>query len=216
MSSEAALPAENVTRGRSMRLAVVVLALSLAATAALLARSMRPHPPLPMLGHVPAFQLADEHGAAYGDQAMLGHMTVADFIFTRCNSSCPRLTARMAELQGKLASAHSDVRLVSFSVDPENDTPPVLADYAAKSHADLGRWKFVTGPVNDVVRAVQDGFKISAVKVARGANDYDVTHGDWFVLADAAGNIRGYYPTEEAADFDKLVEDVLRLEKEKR
>jgi hypothetical protein len=43
-----------------------------------------------------------------------------------------------------------------------------------------------------------------------------VTHGDWFVLTDGAGGIRGYYPTDEQADFEKLVTDVERLEKEKR
>ena len=52
--------------------------------------------------------------------------------------------------------------------------------------------------------------------MATGANDYDVTHGDWFVLTDRAGAIRGYYPTEEAADFERLVGDTERLDKETR
>lgn len=216
MNPEVAIPAANPTRARTVRLVVVALALVLAAAAALLARAIRPPPPLPILGHVPTFKLVDERGGTYTDQSMLGHVSVVDFVFTRCTSSCPRLTARMAELQKRLAAEHSGVHLVSFSVDPENDTPAVLLQYAAKTNADLARWSFVTGPVDDVVRAVQDGFKISAVKIARGANDYDVTHGDWFVVTDPSGNIRGYYPTEAQSDFDKLVEDVLRLERESR
>ncbi|HEY6462032.1 MAG TPA: hypothetical protein VIY73_17820, partial [Polyangiaceae bacterium] len=60
------------------------------------------------------------------------------------------------------------------------------------------------------------GFKVSAAKVATGANDYDVTHGDWFVLVDRAGAIRGYYPTEEDADFDRLTADAERLAKDGR
>jgi protein SCO1/2 len=192
------------------------LALVLALTLALVARAMRPQPPLPVLGAVPAFHLVDQHGAPYGNGAMAGHVSVVDFVFTRCPSSCPRLTARMGELQARLKRDGSDARLVSFSVDPENDTPPVLAAYAAKAGADPARWTFVTGPVDDVSRAVVLGFKMSAAKVYTGANDYDVTHGDWFVLTDRAGAIRGYYPTEEAADFERMVGDTERLEKEKR
>jgi len=119
----------------------------------------------------------------------------------------------MGELQSRFARDHSSARLVSFSVDPENDTPPVLLAYATEAGADLARWTFVTGPVDDVMRAVVLGFKVSAAKVSTGANDYDVTHGNWFVLTDRAGVIRGYYPTEEAADFERLVGDTERLER---
>ena len=196
--------------------AVFLGGVALALGVALVARAMRPAPPLPQLGAVPAFHLVDETGAPYASGAMAGHVQVVDFIFTRCPSSCPRLTARMGELQARLAADRSDARLVSFSVDPENDTPPVLAGYAAHAGADPARWTFVTGPVDDVTRAVVLGFKVSAAKVAMGANDYDVTHGDWFVLVDRAGAIRGYYPTEEQADFERLVRDTERLDGEKR
>ena len=198
------------------RWAVFIGGLALVLALALVARAMRPPPPLPVLGAVPTFHLVDDRGAPYSNDAMLGHVSVVDFVFTRCPSSCPRLTARMGELQSRLKKDGSDARFVSFSVDPENDTPPVLAAYGAKAGAEPGRWTFVTGPVNDIASAVVLGFKMSAAKVATGANDYDVTHGDWFVLTDPAGTIRGYYPTEQAADFEKLVRDVERLEKERR
>jgi protein SCO1/2 len=198
------------------RTAVFAGGLIVAATLALVARAMRPQPVLPVLGQVPSFHLVDAGGAAFNSESMRGHASVVDFVFTRCPSSCPRLTARMAELQARLTTDGSGARLVSFSVDPENDTPPVLDAYARKAGADPSRWTFVTGPVDDVMRAVVLGFKVSAAKVATGANDYDVTHGDWFVLVDGKGAIRGYYPTEEAADFDRLVHDAERLEKEGR
>jgi protein SCO1/2 len=198
------------------RLAVTIGGLSLALALALVARAMRPRPPLPVYGQVPSFRLTDQRGAGYTTGSMLGHVTVADFVFTRCPTSCPRLTARMAELQARLARDRSDVRLVSFSVDPENDTPPVLAEYAAKAHADPARWTFVTGGLDDMTRAVVLGFKVSAAKIARGASDYEVTHGNWFVVTDRAGALRGYYSTEEDRDFDTLVADVERLEREKR
>jgi protein SCO1 len=196
------------------RTAVFLGGIALALAVALMARAMRPPPALPVLGAVPAFHLLDDRGAPYTNEAMLGHVTVVDFIFTRCPSSCPRLTARMGELQSRLARDHSGARLVSFSVDPENDTPAVLSAYATQAGADPARWSFVTGPVNDVMRAAVEGFKVSAAKVWMGAGDYDVTHGNWFVLTDRAGAIRGYYPTEETADFERLVRDAERQDRE--
>lgn len=185
--------------------------IGLALVLALVARSMRPRAPLPMLGQIPTFALTDQAGSPFTTDAMRGHVTVVDFIFTRCPSSCPRLTARMTALQGRLQSDKSDARLVSFSVDPDDDTPPVLAAYAAKAHADARRWTFVTGPYNDVAAAVVLGFKISTAKITTGAGESDVTHGDWFVLVDRTGAIRGYYPTEDNADFARLVDDTERL-----
>jgi protein SCO1/2 len=186
-----------------------VAGLALAIGLALLARAIKPKPALPVFGRVPAFSLVDARGAPFTDASMAGHATVVDFVFTHCTASCPRLTARMAGLQGALARDGSTARLASFSVDPENDTPPVLADYAQKAGADPARWAFVTGPADAMVRTVVQGFKVSAAKVARGAADYDVTHGDWFVLVDAAGQIRGYY----ASDDPELLSDAERLEK---
>lgn len=177
---------------------------------ALVARAFHPRPPLPLFGHVPAFALVDTTGAPFTTASMAGHPSVVDFVFTHCTSSCPRLTARMGKLQASLASDGRATHLVSFSVDPENDTPPVLAAYAAKAGADPARWSFVTGPVDAVTDVVVRGFKVSAAKVAKGASDYDVTHGDWFVLVDGAGQIRGYYGADDDA---KLLDDVARLER---
>jgi protein SCO1/2 len=214
-------PAQALTsaadaQGRRRRRAITLGGMALAIALALTARAIRPQPPLPVYGRIPTFRLVDERGAPYTTESMLGHVTVADFVFTRCTASCPRLTARMGELQATLARHGSDVRLVSFSVDPENDTAPVLAEYAAKAHAEPARWRFVTGGVDDVTRTVVLGFKISAAKIAQGANDYDVTHGNWFVLVDRAGQVRGYYPTDEASEIEKLVMDAARLERERR
>ncbi|MDP9035643.1 MAG: SCO family protein, partial [Myxococcota bacterium] len=185
---------------------------ALAIALALLARSLRPTHAMPVYGHLPAFQLLDERGAVFASESMRGHVHVVDFIFTRCTSSCPRLTLRMTEMQSRLARRAPDVRFVSFSVDPENDTPSVLADYAARAHADPARWHFVTGPLDGIQRAVVLGFKVAAAKIAKGADDYEVTHGEWFVLVDRSGDIRGYYPTDQPSDVDTLVADVMRLD----
>jgi protein SCO1/2 len=195
-----------------LRLLVLALGLALVSGVGYVMRERRPPAPLAVYGSVPTFQLVDQRGATFNDGSMAGHVSVVDFIFTRCAASCPRLTASMADLQGRLAHAGSAARLVSFTVDPENDTPAVLADYAARNGADPSRWSFVTGPVDSVKSAVVAGFKVALEKLPKGANDYDVTHGNWFVLVDPTGKLRGYYTTDEATDLDRLTRDVLRLE----
>ncbi len=167
-------------------------------------------------GPLPEFHLVDERGMPFAQASLRSHVAIADFIFTRCTSSCPRLTSRMAEIQHDLARIGSDVRLVSFSVDPENDTPAILADYAARNRADPARWRFVTGEIDEIMKTVVLGFKVSAAKVALGAGEYDVTHGNWFVLVDRSGHVRGYYSTESAESVRDLEEDATRLERERR
>ena len=88
--------------------------------------------PLDNLGTVPAFQLTDQGGAAVTPSTLQRTPWVAAFMFTRCPSVCPRITARMKELQAAALSAHKPLRLVSISVDPEYDTPAVLQAYAQK------------------------------------------------------------------------------------
>ena len=85
----------------------------------------------------------------------------------------------MGELQARLKKDGSEARLVSFSVDPENDTPPVLAAYGAKAGAELGRWTFVTGSVNDIAAAVVQAQQVAARTVNRvvDAGDFRQAHG---------------------------------------
>ncbi len=195
-----------------LRLLVLVIGMTAVSLAGMYMRSRQPLPHLAVYGRLPTFQLVDQTGAPFTDGSMAGHVSVVDFIFTRCAASCPRLTARMAELQGRLTHEGSKAKLVSFSVDPENDTPSVLTEYAAKAGAEPARWSFVTGPVDTMKSAVVSGFKVAVEKLPKGANDYDVTHGDWFVLVDATGKLRGYYTTDDAKDYERLVRDIGRLE----
>lgn len=150
------------------------------------------------LGHVPAFALTDQAGRSVSDRDLRGIPWVANFIFTRCPSACPMLTAKFKALQGELR-ALSDVRYVSISVDPEHDTPEVLAAYAKRFGADTQRWWFLTGPLSEIEKTVVNGFKIHIGAPKQSANDpnlIDIMHGEHFVLVDREGTIRGYYRAE--------------------
>ena len=82
---------------------------------------------------------------------------MADFIFTTCPGPCPIISANMAKLQPKLAGDNR-VKLVSFTVDPQDDTPAVLSAYADHLGADPQSWWFLTGPQKQVYDVIQNGF----------------------------------------------------------
>src|SRR5690242_4893145 len=103
-------------------------------------------------GHVPTFALTDQLGRQVTDASLRGHVWVANFVFTRCVSVCPMLTAKFQALQTKLGKV--PVQYVSISVDPEFDTPQVLAEYAKRFSADSDHWRFLTGPLNDIEKTV--------------------------------------------------------------
>ena len=86
----------------------------------------RSTPPLDDYGAVPAFRLVDHTGAVVTEEALRGHPTIVNFIFTRCDSVCPGVTLRMAHIQELTGDpAGEAIKLVTFSIDPENDTPPL-------------------------------------------------------------------------------------------
>lgn len=164
-------------------------------------------------GSVPDFSLTERNGMTVSLAQLHGKIWVADFIYTSCLDTCPLQTAMMAKLQEEF-SHKPDVQLVSFSVDPERDTPKALSNYADKYRADSKRWFFLTGERNRIVRLVQDGFHL-AVAVIPNDNDPSGTipHSSRFVLVDKQGRIRGYYDSREQEAFARLKSDIDALEK---
>ncbi len=167
-----------------------------------------PVPP-PVLGTLPAFSLADQDEIPFDSARMRGKVWIADFIFTRCPTSCPRLTERMALLQKRLRHMGGEIRLVSFTVDPGYDTPARLRAYARRAHANPRVWTFVTGPLDALRGAVVDGFKVTMQRDA--PDDFlSITHGEHLVLVDRRSRIRGYYGIRDD-DLDRLVSDAALL-----
>lgn len=105
---------------------------------------------------LPAFSLIDESGRAYNGDDLRGRRTAVTFIFTRCPvpDFCPRMVKQFQAIQRELATDRGldDARLLSVTLDPGFDTPPVLAAYAQAMGADPARWRFVTGDAGEVVK----------------------------------------------------------------
>jgi cytochrome oxidase Cu insertion factor (SCO1/SenC/PrrC family) len=161
-------------------------------------------------GTVPAFQLVNQNGQSFGSAQLTGKIWIADFIYTTCPGPCPMISSRMSELQKPLEK--SDVHLVSFSVDPEKDTPQVLRGYAEKLQADPARWDFLTGPKSAIYKLSRDGFKLA---VSDGSDEQGIpVHSTRVVLVDRHGQIRGYYDASEADAVTKLLADTNHLLRE--
>jgi len=161
--------------------------------------------PLPVLGDVPAFQLTDQLGRTFSSSSTLnGHVWVADFVFTNCEGPCPRMSSHMHGLQQKTDSA---VKLVSFTVDPARDTPPVLAAYAKKFNNDSSRWFLLTGEVATLNALDRDAFKLGSI-------GDEIEHSTYFALVDKKGHIRGFYGLSDGNPEDRIAKDAARLEKE--
>ena len=116
----------------------------------------------------------------------------------------------MGELQKPLEN--TDVHLVSFTVDPEKDTPEVLSGYAEKLHARPGRWDFLTGPKSKIYDISRNGFKLGVSDSSDGGGI--PVHSTRMILVDRHGEIRGYYDATAADGVTKLLADTSHLLRE--
>lgn len=155
-------------------------------------RSIAAQQRLPIVGDVPDFKLTDQTGRTVTLADLKGKVWVADFIFTTCGGPCPVMTQRMHELQQALYSRGAkNVVTVSFTVDPETDTPPVLLEYARQFNAESMDWIFLTGDTMAIYDLSRSGFKLTATRTDE--DEHQVEHSPRFVLVDHRGQIRGYY-----------------------
>jgi cytochrome oxidase Cu insertion factor (SCO1/SenC/PrrC family) len=167
-------------------------------------------------GSVADFSLKNQEEKTVSLQDLKGKVWVAGFVFTRCAGPCAQITGNMARLQRDLAK-QENVVLVSFSVDPEFDTPSVLKDYAQRHGANPRRWFFLTGEKKAVYDLIGSSFHLG-VQEAKGKTrtpGNEVTHSTKLALVDAGGRIRGYFDGTDDGQLEKLRQDVAELSREK-
>ncbi|UOR10427.1 SCO family protein [Halobacillus amylolyticus] len=136
---------------------------------------------------------------------MEGKVWLADFIFTSCNTVCPPMTRNMAKIQDMLEEEGVDAEIVSFSVDPEVDTPKMLKEFGSAQGADFSNWTFVTGYSQDKIESfAKESFKTIAQKT-EGVKQ--VSHGSQFFLVNQEGKVVKYYKGATNVPFEQIVED---------
>lgn len=158
-----------------------------------------------IMGAVPEFTFVNQDSQVVSRELFLNKITIADFIFTTCAGPCPLMSGRMQQLQQEFIGEPL-LQLVSFSVDPEYDTPHVLTEYASRFNAQKGKWIFLTGNKTAMYNIVQKGFHLGVE-----ADSNAIIHSTKFVLVDDKANIRGYYDSEDEESLNNLINDTKML-----
>jgi protein SCO1/2 len=116
-------------------------------------------------------------------------------------------------LQTQAKQRNLQVQWVSFSVDPQNDTPSVLREYAQKQGVDLANWSFLTGDLAAIRKTAEEGLKQAFEGTADPSKpDFGITHGSHLVLVDQKGAIRGFYRSSDEVELNRLLSDLQQLQ----
>ena len=172
-------------------------------------------PPLPVLGPeghtVPPFAFLDSDSMEFSHRDCAGQLRVIDFFFTTCPTICPIMSSQMARLQAGIEAKgmKGDVRLISHSVDPTQDTPSQLKTYGERLGQDPEVWKLLTGDKEDLYDLARNGYFLTAIESDTAAGG--IFHSDLFALVDRSGRIRGYYDGTDTEEVDRLLEDAEQL-----
>lgn len=164
-------------------------------------------------GHrVGNFSFLNQEGETITQEEVEGKVYVAEYFFTTCGTICPRMNKQMRRIQFEFA-ANDDVRLMSFTVDPDVDTVAQMKRYADDHGAKIGQWHFLTGSKEDLYALARKSFFVLKPAEAQNLGDVgsDFIHTNNFVLVDQKGRIRGYYDGTSKTEVDELMLDIQRL-----
>ncbi len=156
-------------------------------------------------GQIPAFELTNQYGEKITETDLDKQVVIADFIFTRCGSICPKMTVQMQRLY-EVFKENPNVTFLSYSVDPEHDDVAVLKQYADAYGVEEGTaWYFLTGDKKTIHQLGRKGYKLPTDDGMAGDGE-DFLHSNQFVLADTSGMIRNYYDGTDPKAVERLVE----------
>jgi len=166
--------------------------------------------------HIGSFSLKNQKGNTITDADVKGKIHVAEYFFTHCQSICPIMTVQMERVHRKFKK-NNDVKLLSFTVDPENDTIQRMQWYANQHHATGNNWHFLTGDKMALYELARKSYFVLKPAEARNLGDAgsDFIHTNNFVLVDRKLRIRGYYDGTDPKEVDQLMSDMELLLEEK-
>jgi len=146
-----------------------------------------------------SFVLTNQTGRTVTQTELTGKYLVVDFLLTSCSLTCPVVNRHLAEIQA-LTTNQPDVQLVSLTVDPRDDTVPVLADFGKKYGAEPTRWLMLTGTETNLYHLIATSFLNQDLNDPFSYMPGNFSHTDRVALVDAHGQVRFF--------FDGLNDDV--------
>ncbi len=158
------------------------------------------------------FSLTDQNGRTITRADLNGKFLVVSFLFTSCSLTCPIVSGQMAEIQ-QLTTNQPDVRLVSLTVDPDDDTAPVLAKYGARFGADTNRWLFLTGDDAVVHNLIGASFLSLDTNNAFSYMPGNFAHIERIAVVDPQGRVRDYFDGLANGTPQAVVNEIQQLRK---
>ena len=202
-------PIPAVLMSRPILALGLALALHLAAAPAAWAHARKDNARLPIVGAAPPFVLTSTTGERLSLSDLRGKVLALTFIYASCTDTCPLLMFKLVTITQRLGADFGPrVGFVAITVDPEQDTPEVLRDYAKALGADGAGWSLLSGGSAEV-REVLKRYGVVARKNPRG----DVDHLFLTSLIDRQGRLRVQYlgvrfdPAEMQSDLQKLLRE---------
>jgi protein SCO1/2 len=160
-----------------------------------------------------AFSLTNWNGSNITRAAMKGKFLVVDFLFTSCSETCPIVNSHMAEIQ-ELTTNQPDVKLVSLTVDPRDDTPPVLANYAKRFGADPSRWLLLTGDRDQLYGLIGQSFLTRDLDNSFGYMPGNFANTYRIAVVDPSGVVRAYFDGLNDNSPEAVLNEISALRKE--
>jgi protein SCO1 len=164
-------------------------------------------------GHqIQEFEFTDQYGNNFSSSSLKGKVFVAEYFFTTCGSICPKMNVQMQRVQRKF-KGNSEVKILSFTVDPKTDTVAQMYRYAINHHAEKGQWYFLTGEKEALYDVARKSFFVLKPAEAENLGDAgsDFIHTNNFVLVDKQLRIRGYFDGTDAKEVERLMHGIEQL-----
>jgi protein SCO1/2 len=167
----------------------------------------RGNEPLPVLYSIGEFSFPDQDGRSVSPEDLRGQVWVASIFFGHCKAICPGVVKQLKKLHDAVTDPR--VRIVTFTLDPERDTPEKLKEYAAATGADTSRWRFVRAPDQQTIFNFSRN-QLKLMVEATGDPD-NINHSGQFLLIDGNNRVRGIYDFNDPDDMTRLQKDAAEL-----
>lgn len=153
------------------------------------------------------FNFITQDNEKFGLKDLEGEWWVANFMYTDCTIICPTTTPNMASVQDMTRKQDLDVQFISFSVDPDNDTPEVLKTYIEDYPVDLSNWRFLTGYDFEKIRKLSNN-SFRTVLEGGGPDEHAFVHSTYFFLINPDGEIIKKYDGMSTNEMEQIVDDL--------
>lgn len=160
------------------------------------------------------FAFTNQHNEEVTLEDLKGEVWLAQFVFSNCTTACGPMMVNMAEVQDNLMEEDvEDYKIVSFSVDPNFDTPEVLLDYLSVfDPSDESKWELLTGYKQDKISEIAR--KSFATLVIDEPGSDQVNHGTSFALVNQDGLVVKLYDGLNDVPYETIVRDMKALIKQ--